>query len=252
MAKRWLAVAVAVVAIVYCAPAVATVSGENGKIVYVIGSGDAAEIYVADSDGSNPVRLTNNASADTDPVWSPDGRMIAFTSKRDGDAAIYTMKLDGTNQQRLTGGEDPAWSPDGTQIVYEGPDEVKQGDHPIYGATTFRDLWVIDVAGGAPRRLTNAANDSSWNVEWVRTVSYRDPTWSPNGGRLAFIRVVSGPTPTSVSGFLLVVDVNDPSRIIAGPFEGFADPDWPPTGDPSWSRPCTRRSSVGGSCASTR
>ena len=121
--------AVLMVAALSVAAAEATVSGENGKVVYVSGPDHNTEISLIDPDGSNEVQLTNNSVDDTDPVWSPDGRTIAFTSLRDGDSAVYLMDADGSDQRRLTAGADPAWSPDGTQIIYEGA-AVAQSPYP--------------------------------------------------------------------------------------------------------------------------
>ena len=48
-----------------------------------------------DADGTNQTRLTNNDAIDSEPVWSPDGQHIAFTSWRDDDQEIYVMSIAG-------------------------------------------------------------------------------------------------------------------------------------------------------------
>ena len=58
------------------------------------------------------------------PVWSPDGRRIAFLSRRDGSKELYVVSADGSGQRRLTRdarySATPAWSPDGRKIAFEG------------------------------------------------------------------------------------------------------------------------------------
>jgi hypothetical protein len=64
--------------------------------------GAHGDIYVANADGSDPVRLTTAPGEDSYPAWSPDGRQIAFTTDRDGPLEIYLMNPDGSNQRPLT------------------------------------------------------------------------------------------------------------------------------------------------------
>lgn len=82
------------------------------------------DIFEADPDGSNLRRLTTVDGYDAEGSYSPDGRQIVFTSKRDGDLEIYVMDADGKNPRRLTYGEGydggPFFSPDGKTIIYRG------------------------------------------------------------------------------------------------------------------------------------
>ena len=59
------------------------------------------EIYVMDINGKNPRRLTKNRHADLHPSWSPDGKHLVFSSKRDGGITyeIYVMDADGRTHQ---------------------------------------------------------------------------------------------------------------------------------------------------------
>jgi TolB protein len=99
-------------------------------------------------------------------TWSPDGRHIAFASKKDGNAAIYVMDADGSNVNKLTNSVDndydPAWSPDGKSIAFVSD---RDGTSQIY---------VMSADGNNQGRITNS---SGWN---------RFPAWSPDGKSIAF------------------------------------------------------------------
>ena len=60
------------------------------------------DIFQADPDGKNLVRLTDAPGYDAEGSYSPDGKQIIFTSFRDGDAEIYIMDADGKNARRIT------------------------------------------------------------------------------------------------------------------------------------------------------
>ncbi len=125
------------------------------------------QIVVANSDGTNPVFLTNTTTYHNYlPSWSPDGKKLAFISERDGNYEVYSINVDGTGLTRLTNTPSielsPVWSPDGTKIAF----------------TSYRDgpahIFVMNADGSGQTRLTNTvANDEA-------------PTWSPDGTKIAF------------------------------------------------------------------
>lgn len=59
------------------------------------------EVFVANTDGSNLQRLTQNPANDGLPTWSPDGRYLAFVTDRDGSWAVWVMRPDGSEKRRL-------------------------------------------------------------------------------------------------------------------------------------------------------
>jgi len=121
---------------VICKDGICMISTETAKaqkleqrIVYtsVIGgrSYDYNEICTCDLNGKNENRLTFNKVEDNFPVFSPDGKKIAFCSYKEGNADIFIMNNDGTNQENLTKSLAdelcPSYSPDGKKIIFHSP-----------------------------------------------------------------------------------------------------------------------------------
>ena len=66
-------------------------SPDGKHIVFVSTTDGNSEIYVMNSDGTFPLRITRNSAEDTSAQWSPDGKRIIFTSNRAGKFAIYEI-----------------------------------------------------------------------------------------------------------------------------------------------------------------
>lgn len=128
------------------------------------------DIFEADLDGSNLKRLTDAPGYDAEGSYSPDGKLIVFTSMRDGDQEIYVMNADGSNQRRLTFGQGydggPFFSPDGKTIIYRGDrrNDDKQN----------LQIRMVDVDGKNDRAITD---NPVFN--WC-------PFWLPSGKGFVF------------------------------------------------------------------
>jgi TolB protein len=152
------------------------------------------------------------------PVFSPDGKQIAFMSGRDGNPEIYAMNVDGSNLRRLTnhvaGESSPTWSPSGSQIAFTSDRSGKaqiyvmnssdgsgvrrltvnesEADRPTWSPPPFNeiafsastgpryDIKVLEVSTGQIRQLTFGEG------------SNEGPAWAPGGKHLAFTSTRAG------------------------------------------------------------
>ena len=145
-------------------------SRNGNTVVFSVLNGAAPGIYTRNPDGVNQFRLTE--TSDYSPVWSPDSKRIAFLSRRDGNAELYVMDGDGSNQRNVTQSDADeshiSWSPDGKRLLFVSE---RDGNPEIY---------VVDADGKDLTRLTT--ND----------VVDNQPAWSPNGRRIAFVSYLDG------------------------------------------------------------
>lgn len=97
------------------------ISRDGQWVVFQV-SGKQEDLYSVRTGGTGLRQLTDDPAKDRDPVWSPDGRQIAFMSDRGGKFQIWTTLPDGSEPRQVTdepsGAMGGAWSPDGTQIAY--------------------------------------------------------------------------------------------------------------------------------------
>jgi len=144
-------------------------------------------LYLLDVESGKTTRLTTGDYDELLPAWSPDGKSLAFVSKRrpdadrDDDWDLYVMEATaGAPPRQLTTFEGPdnnpdyesrpAWSPDGRAIAY------LQGGPPNLIYYGVQKLAVVSSAGGAPRILTAALD---------RNVA--SPVWSSDGSSITFL-----------------------------------------------------------------
>lgn len=114
------------------------------------------DIYTVPVAGGTATRLTTVDSYEANPVWSPDGSKIAFSSDRNGNADVFVMDAAGGHATRLTSNsaaETPeAFSPDGT-LVYFSAAIQNPAKSAMYPSSRMTEFYSVPVAGGTSRQV---------------------------------------------------------------------------------------------------
>lgn len=136
------------------------------------------DLWLSDFDGNQLIRLTSTAAVEKDPHFSPDGKLIAFTSNRAGGDAVYTMSVNGGEATRLTwhpsASQVRGWTNDGERVLFASIRDA--------APTRFDRLYTISKNGGpatllSAQRATNGSYSADgesiiidkvrrWDVEW--------------------------------------------------------------------------------------
>ncbi len=183
-------------------------SPDGRQIAFRSARAGSTDIWRMDADGSSPTRLTSTASWPEFPTWSPVGDRIGFRSA----GSMATISTDGA---RLTALADSvcyaplAWSPDGTRIAFaryrlKSPELHQQ--EPWLPASES-DIYVMAADGSG---LVNVTQDPAVD---------QAPTWSPDGGQLAFVSDRTG------LPMLYVVNADGTNLVqVAGPVAAILGP----------------------------
>jgi hypothetical protein len=174
-------------------------SPDGKRIAAHLHEGQGGDIWIVESPAGPNSRFTFDASQEnSSPIWSPDGKRIAFGSRRAGKWGLYVKPADGSGNEELVFQADLAflnpmnWSPDGASIIYTA-NEAKTGN----------DIYVVSLADRKPVPLLNApfneshgqvspdskwfayeSNETSRNEIYVKPFPKGDGKWqvSTNGG----------------------------------------------------------------------
>lgn len=177
-------------------------------------------LWVMPAAGGDAVRITDWRLEPTHPVWSPDGKRIAFQNYApEGNYHIWTIDPDGSQPRELTTGpnddREPAWLPDGSGLVFSS-DRSNDGQYKI---------WTVKL-GGTPQQITTGPGMES------------NPVVSPDGSRLAY---VDGPNVMT-----LVLGSGTPSVVAPG-----TAPQWTPDSSALVYQNAARQLVVGGAQVTT-
>jgi Tol biopolymer transport system component len=239
--------------------------GGDGPVAYTV-YGTNSDIYSMNIDGSAVTRLTNDRAPNGEPSWSPSGSNVAFRSIRNNVAGVWTMKFDGSGETLIkaaTGGTDildPTWSPLNDQIAFAysypgcvyyclsmvSPDGTGELDLnlPLWAPNSTELAWspdgskiayispldqglhVVNADGSGDTLIYN--DPTKCQANGYAPCNY-DPSWSPDGRRIAFA-MLTIPSVSANGIYLVNSDGTNLFRLTA-PADGFHTCEL----HPSWS-----------------
>jgi dipeptidyl aminopeptidase/acylaminoacyl peptidase len=218
------------------------ISPNGARIVFSLGKAERgkksarSQVWLIDRDGGNPRQISTGGTKNGTARWSPDGRSISFVSdnvEKPATSGLFIVDADGGEPRLVTShtvtiGE-VEWSPDGTQLAYialfdpANPDEAEPGaedappvrvvkridykqDNRGFLNDVRQQLWIVDAATGARRRVTSNPEDHNF------------PSWSPDSGTIA----VKIPRKNGMASQLGLVDLASDITTLVGPANGTA------------------------------
>jgi Tol biopolymer transport system component len=218
----------------------------NGRIVfrrYLDVGKTSAAIFTVNPNGKRAVRVTRAGPGviDTEPDWSADGRMIAFTRQSpcppDGPKnglngtcdLVYTMRRDGSDLRQLVpcgfdagaasspatcvGVNHAGWSPDGSKLAFQ----YNLVDRRYAGSFNVQaGIWIVNADGTDLHQVTQGTPGTSWDF---------GPQWSPDGTRLVLFRLDLATSHEAV--FTVRTDGTGEARLSPGDLDA-ANPNWSP------------------------
>ena len=120
----------------------------DGKSIAFSYKGD---IFIVDSEGGEARQLTSNTAYDYSPVWSPDGKTLAFASDRYGNFDIFTVPVNGGVPSRVTthSAKETPWTftPDGKKILFTARIQ-NPASSALFPKSSMTELYSVSVEGG--------------------------------------------------------------------------------------------------------
>jgi dipeptidyl aminopeptidase/acylaminoacyl peptidase len=193
-------------------------SPSGSQVAFVVRTADfvadalRTSLWVVDTAGGTPRRLSSGDSDVGAVRWSRDGTRLAFVATDDTGSRIEVLDASGAALQTIPGAApigEISWSPDGSRIAFTSPSTNPE----------LPQLWTVDLASGQSSVLVegNAAT--------------LDPQWSPDGSGIAYVRIAADIPDGRFFPTIEIVDVTTKqTRILAGPAEFVSSPRWSPDG----------------------
>jgi TolB protein len=144
-------------------------SPDGSQLMFMSSMLGNPELFISDTSGARPKRLTYSNGANTSPSWNPKtGQQVAFVSDRGGIPQLYTMNSDGSSQTKVNLPDmgyviDPAWSPNGQLLAFSW--RRPNGNY---------DIYVMELV---THQLVELTRDAGRNER---------PSWAPDGRHLIF------------------------------------------------------------------
>lgn len=234
----------------------AEISPDGSAIAYTVALNPTAgrtknQLWLVETNNGKSLRLTAENDSGSTPVWSPDGKWIAFNGEVNKKEGLYIVKPDGSNLRFLAEtkstnspltyeGQSIEWSPDSKKIAFvsttPGPEtELATGDpvvitrylyKPDYaeGETRFNDnrrrhIFVVDVGSGKVEQKTSG-NFEEHSIDW-----------SPDGKEILFVSNREPDPDLFYNPDLFALEVSDGSirRLVTSESAEFR-PRWSPDG----------------------
>lgn len=156
---------------------------------------DRGALFTVDLDGRAVHRLTSppNDGLDEEPVWSPNGKRVAFQRRESSTTAVLLIDADGRNERPLAAPgaaamDSPAWSPRGSKLAVG----LHQANREV--------IAIVNTAGHVLAQVTQRNTPKS-------TFTDSQPSWSPSGKRLIFVRQTAAPSKDGLQA-LFAIDAN--------------------------------------------
>jgi Tol biopolymer transport system component len=223
--------------------------------------GGQRDIWTVPATGGEPTQVTNDAAVDWNPVWSPDGRFLYFSSDRGGSMNIWRLPINeatgevlGSPQPITTGGtashQHLSFSSDGRRLAYVEVVETANIHKTAFDPTTATiDNRSTPVTyGSMPKVNPSVSPDGEWltfqswgiqeDIFVIRAdgtglrqltddiYKDREPYWSPNGERIAFFSERTG----NYEAWLINPDGSGLQQLTATPESFHAPGPWSPDG----------------------